>query len=191
MEKKKRLITLILVVLVLALIFLALLFMRLKPGLFKGEGNFEVVDRYTEANMENISTPVLDGPMIPTPLTEEAIALVSGESKVVSSSVVKAQEYQTIGESVLQAEQVIVVSSNGFFPREIFSIPNKKVHLTFEAIDDGDYQIVFEGNLSFLSSNLNKNTGSVGLFFPGPAVGEYSFYVNSRDNKGVLKSIVE
>jgi hypothetical protein len=187
MNKKKRLLTLTITVIVLALVFLSLLFIRLKPGIITGPGNNELQDSYTKVNVENIKTPEIDGPMIPTKVRdiEDSNSNIRETNNIVE---IKEKEANFLGGSVLQEEQVIVVTENGFSPRTINVIHNAKVPLVLKATDDKEHEITLQLEESQVKLPFSKGSELV-YNFVGPEPGDYEFYIDDTDNKGVMRSV--
>ena len=185
MNKKKRVIILTVIVIFLALIFLSLLFIKLKPGLLTGPGNNQVGDRYTEANLDNIVTPEIDGPMIPVRVIDSS----KSEIEKSETKIIKEKEAELLGDSALQQEQIIVVTESGFSPKQINVIHNTKVPLILRALDDKNHQINLELEENIVKLDFSKSTGDLNYLFMGPEPGSYDFYIDNEENKGVMVSV--
>ncbi|MDA3803133.1 MAG: hypothetical protein PF488_04575 [Patescibacteria group bacterium] len=187
MNKKKRIVTLTIIVIFLALIFLSLLFLRLKPGILTGPGNDEVQDVYTKVNVQNIKTPKIDGPMVP-----KKVVNTDNESKIENIDElkeIKPQKAVIYKEGILQEAQRIIVGENDFQPKEINVIYNVKVPLILIANDNKDHEMVIEFENDETKLSFSKKSGGLTYYFMGPQPGEYEFYIDNPDNKGVIRSV--
>jgi len=185
MSKKKRIIILTVIVVFLVLIFLSLLFIKLKSGLLTGPGNDNLSDRYTEANLDNITTPNIEGPMVPVRVID------SSETEIEESEtkIIEEKEAELLGDSALMQEQIIVVNENGFSPKQINVIHNTKVPLTLRALDDKNHEINLELEENIIKLQFSKSGGDLNYLFMGPEPGNYNFYIDNEDNKGVMVSV--
>jgi plastocyanin len=202
MKKKKRIISLIIIVLVLAVVFLFILTSRLSGGLFKTStgDSLEVIDEYDLTNLDNAPTATGTGFIIPTVDSNLAVEAVVANFEPQIAPVntdypekAEAVNFRPSKSSAEQKEQLVQIGSKSFEPKEIGGIPGAAAVVTFEAIDDQVHKVVFtDKELSFLSLSLksiSKQNGAAKVIFAVPAAGNYNFYVDSEDNRGVLKVV--
>lgn len=188
MNKKKSIISLIIIVVVLLVVFLSLLFIKLKPSLLNNSGNNEIGDKYTEANIDNIKTPEISGPMVP----QKVLDINNSNSEVkesVDEKIIESKEASLLNGSVLQKEQVIIVNEKSFSPKEINVIYQAKVPLVLKANDENSHEITIKLEENEIKLPFSKLDGDLIYNFSGPKPGNYEFYIDNPENKGIIISV--
>ncbi len=84
-------------------------------------------------------------------------------------------------------ENIIAVEGDSFSPKSLEVTSGTKVFMTLSARDAKKHTMAFEDeDLSFITVSFNKEEGDKSITFVAPKAGTYSFYVDSKSNKGTM-----
>ncbi len=95
--------------------------------------------------------------------------------------------YSPRSDLVPQETQTIKVNGADFTPREFSFKAGSKVILILSGGDEVEHKITFTDQvLSYIDLTFSKVSGDKTITFPAPKVGNYNFYIDNQNNKGVL-----
>lgn len=127
----------------------------------------------------------------PTGGTNQILNVPQGEGapqgEVVPQEVVSVvPPTEAVKQMKVSDEVVIEADGNGFTPKTITVAEGTRAFLTFVALDDNEHVLTSDDPKLPLLVMFSKKEGKKSTSFETPGVGTYSFYVDTKENKGTF-----